>query len=155
MVVKLGKCLCLSSWPSRWPNFSVRGFISSHTNEAFDYYHLYSAYTDDTIFFLKDTISIKNMVDTFQLFFWFWLKPNLLKCEITGIGVLKGVQVAVCGMCCLDQRKWYFKNIRYSLFLQWKTERGKKLLHNSNKYSTSTEKMKNEKSYTRRENCYF
>ena len=27
------------------------------------------------------------------------LKPNLSKCEVTSIGVLKGVQVAVCGMC--------------------------------------------------------
>ena len=43
------------------------------------------------------------MVDTFH----FWgefsgLKPKLSKCEITGIGVLKGVQVAVCGMCCVE-----------------------------------------------------
>ena len=30
------------------------------------------------------------------------LKPNLSKYEITGIGVLKGVQVAVCGMSCVD-----------------------------------------------------
>ena len=62
----------------------------------FDHCYLYSAYADDTTFFLKDTISIKNMVDTFHLFSEFsGLKPNLSKCEITGIGVLKGVQVAV------------------------------------------------------------
>ena len=30
------------------------------------------------------------------------LKPNLTKSEIAGIGVLKGVQVAVCGMRCID-----------------------------------------------------
>ena len=30
------------------------------------------------------------------------LKPNLSKYEITGIGVLKGVQVAVCCMSCVD-----------------------------------------------------
>ena len=41
------------------------------------------------------------------------------------------------------------KNIRYSLSLQRKTERGKKLLHNCNKYSKGTENMENEKSYTR------
>ena len=34
----------------------------------FDYCYLYSAYADGTPFFLKDTISIKNMVDTFHLF---------------------------------------------------------------------------------------
>ena len=71
-----------------------------------DHCYLYSAYTDDTTFFLKDTISIKNMVDTFHLFSEFsGLKPNLSKCEITGIGVLKGVQVAVCGMRCVDLKK--------------------------------------------------
>ena len=30
------------------------------------------------------------------------LKPNLSKCEIIGIGVLKGFQVTVCGRCCVD-----------------------------------------------------
>ena len=67
----------------------------------FDHCFFYSAYSDDTTFFLKDIISIKNMVDTFHLFSDLpGLKPNLPKCEITGIGVLKGVQEAVCGMRC-------------------------------------------------------
>ena len=53
--------------------------------------------------FLKDAIPIKNTVNTFHFFLDFsGLKPNLSKCEITGIGVLKEVQVAVCGMCCAD-----------------------------------------------------
>ena len=43
----------------------------------------------------------------------------------------------------------------YSLFLQRKTERGKKRLYNRKKYSKSTENMENEKSYTRRENSFF
>ena len=30
------------------------------------------------------------------------LKPNEAKCEITGIGVLNGVQVALCGMKCVN-----------------------------------------------------
>ena len=43
------------------------------------------------------------MVDTLHLFSEFsGLKPNLSKCEITGIRVMKGVQVAVCGMRCVD-----------------------------------------------------
>ena len=29
-------------------------------------------------------------------------KPNYEKCEIAGIGVLKSVKVAVCGMKCVD-----------------------------------------------------
>ena len=69
----------------------------------FDHCYLYSAYADDATLFLKDNISIKNMVDTFHLFSEFsGLKPNLSECEITGIGVLKGVQVVVCGMRCAD-----------------------------------------------------
>ena len=35
---------------------------------AFDYCYLYSIYADDTTFFLKGIISIKNMVDTFHFF---------------------------------------------------------------------------------------
>ena len=63
----------------------------------FDHCYLYSAYADDTTFFLKNTISIKNMVDTFHFFSDFsGLKPNLSKCEITGIGVLKGFKSVVC-----------------------------------------------------------
>ena len=69
----------------------------------FDHCYLYSAYADDTTFFLQDTISIKHMVDVFYLFSYFsGLKPNLKKSEIAGIGALKGVQVAVCGLRCID-----------------------------------------------------
>ena len=43
------------------------------------------------------------MVDVFHLFLFFsGLKPNLKKSEITAIGALKGVQVAVCGLRCAD-----------------------------------------------------
>ena len=34
----------------------------------FDYNYLYSAYADDTTFFLKDITSIKHVVDTFGFF---------------------------------------------------------------------------------------
>ena len=35
----------------------------------FNYNYLYSAYADDTTFFLKDIISVKHMVDIFLFFF--------------------------------------------------------------------------------------
>ena len=55
------------------------------------------------MFFLKDAQSIENLVETFNTFSLFsGLKPNLTKCEVAGIGALKGVQVAVCGMKCSD-----------------------------------------------------
>ena len=47
-------------------------------------------------------------------------------------------------------KKSHIKDIRYSLFLQQKSERGKKLLHNCNKCSMSIENTENENSYTRR-----
>ena len=82
-------------------------FIKKHPEikgiEIFEHCFLYSAYTDDTTFFLTDAQSIENLVEIFNTFFLFSrLKPNLKKCEIAGIGALKGVQVTVCGMRCID-----------------------------------------------------
>ena len=69
----------------------------------FYYNYLYSAYANDRTFFLKDIISVKHMFDTFLFSVYFsGLKPNLTKSEISGIGVLKGVQLAVCGMRYID-----------------------------------------------------
>ena len=48
-----------------------------------------------------DIISVKHMVNTFFSYFS-GLKPNLTKSKIVDIGVLKGVQVAICGMRCID-----------------------------------------------------
>ena len=54
-------------------------------------------------FFLKDAQSIENLVELFNTFsLFFGLKLDLTKFEIAGIGALKGVQVAVCGMKCID-----------------------------------------------------
>ena len=41
-----------------------------------------------------------NIFDTFSELFG--IKLNKSKCEIAGIGALKGVQVALCGMRCID-----------------------------------------------------
>ena len=73
--------------------------------EIFQYCYLYTAYADDTTFFLKDENSIVHLSKKLKLFSDFsGLKPNTTECEVTGIGVLKGVQVAVCGMKCIDLR---------------------------------------------------
>ena len=54
-------------------------------------------------FLLKNVQSIENLVEIFNIFSLFsGLKPNLKKCEIAGIGSLKGVEVAVCGMWCIN-----------------------------------------------------
>ena len=95
------------------------------------------------------------MVDTLHLFSKFsGLKPNLSKCEITGIRVLKGVQVAVCGMCCVDLKNDTLK------ILDTHFSYNEKLKEERNFYTTVTNtqrvlkiwKMRN---LTRRQNCYF
>ena len=64
---------------------------------------LYTAYADDSTFFLKDTKTVKELLNIFDTFSKFsGLKPNKSKCEITGISTLKGVQVALCGRRCID-----------------------------------------------------
>ena len=42
------------------------------------------------------------MVDAFFFSVLFWIKTKLKKSEIAGTEALKGVQVAVCSLCCID-----------------------------------------------------
>ena len=44
-----------------------------------------------------------NIFDTFSIYTVF--KPNKTKCEIAGIGVLKGVLMELCGMECIHLTK--------------------------------------------------
>ena len=68
-----------------------------------DHSFLFTAYADDSTFFLKDIVSVRVLIDTFKLFSCFsGLKPNINKCEIAGLGILKGVQEAVCGLQNID-----------------------------------------------------
>ena len=67
---------------------------------------LYIAYADDATFFLRNLGSIKGLLNKISLYSSFLaLKPNLSKCEVDGIGLLKGVKVAVCGIKCIDLTK--------------------------------------------------
>ena len=57
-------------------------------------------------FFLENKESIEELVKAFTLFSSFsGLKPNISKCEICGLGPLKGVEMAVCGMQTADLTK--------------------------------------------------
>ena len=77
-----------------------------HRLTFFDHTFLYTAYADDTTFFLKDKESVKKVMNVFDTFsIYSGLKPNKSKCEIAGIGVLKGVSVELCGMKCIDLTK--------------------------------------------------
>ena len=110
----------------------------------FDHNYLYSAYADNTTFFLKGITSIKHKVDTFLFFSYFLgLKSNLTKSEIASIGVLKGVQVAVCGMCRVDLNIDTLKIFRtYFCY-------SKKLKEEKNNFKTVTD-MQREKIWTMR-----
>ena len=58
---------------------------------------MYTAFADDSTFFLNDLLSVKNLIDTFKVFSLFsGLKANFSKCEIAGLGSLKGVLEALC-----------------------------------------------------------
>ena len=72
----------------------------------FNHEFFYTAYADDTTFFLKDKISVFETLNIFHKFSLVsGLSPNATKCEIAGIGRLKGVNVALCGMKCLNLTK--------------------------------------------------
>ena len=65
----------------------------------FEHTFLYTAYADGTTFFLKDMKSVTEVMIIFDKFsFYSGLKPNRKKCEVAGIGVLKGVNLELCGM---------------------------------------------------------
>ena len=82
-------------------------FIKSNENikgiEIFKYVFLYTAYADDSTFFLRDILSVKELINSFNQFYHFsGLKANIGNCEIADIGCLKGVTKAVCGLKSVD-----------------------------------------------------
>ena len=71
--------------------------------DLYDHSFLFTAYADDSTFFLKDIVSVRVLIDTFKLFSCFsGLKPNINKCETAGLGILEGVQKAVYGLQNID-----------------------------------------------------
>ena len=56
-------------------------------------------------FFLKDKESSIEVMKAFDIFSSFsGLKPNKCKCEVAGIGTLKGAKMALCSMKCIHLR---------------------------------------------------
>ena len=77
-----------------------------HGLTFFDHTFLYTAYADDTTFFLKDKEFVKKVMNVFDTCsIYSDLKPNKSKCEIAGISISKGVSVELCGMKCIDLTK--------------------------------------------------
>ena len=77
--------------------------LRSKVLKIFRHDFLYTAYADATTLFHKDRkslIELMNKLNTSSNFLG--LKPNKTKCETAGIGVLNGVQVALCGIKCVN-----------------------------------------------------
>ena len=71
--------------------------------EIFKHVFLYTAYADNSTFFLRYIPSVKELINNLNQFDHFsGLKSNIKKCEIVGLGCLKGVTKTVCGLKCVD-----------------------------------------------------
>ena len=74
-----------------------------HGINIFNHAFLYTAYADDTTSFLKDSDSIKNVLEIlYQFYMVLGLHHNLSKCETANIGSLKYAKVALCRLKSLD-----------------------------------------------------
>ena len=67
--------------------------------EFIKYVFLYTACADDSTFFLRDILPVKELINSFH---FSGLKANIQKSEIAGIVSLKGVTEAVCGLKSID-----------------------------------------------------
>ena len=95
----------------------------------FSHAFLYSAYADDTTFFLRNE-SATEVIKTFDKFSLFsGLKINYEKCEIGGIGIKKGVKMALCGMNCIDLTEDLIKILGIYFSYKTKLELKKNLLN--------------------------
>ena len=73
-------------------SFLVRNNKDNKGLNIFDHLFICTTYAEDTTFFLENKEPTEELVKTFTLFFSFLgLKPNISKCEISGLGPLKRV----------------------------------------------------------------
>ena len=82
-------------------------FIKTKNNieglNIFNHNFQYTAYADDTTFFIKNINSATDTIKTLDYFSLFsGLKINKAKCEIVGIGELTGIKLALYGMECVN-----------------------------------------------------
>ena len=95
---------------------------------------IYTTYADDNLF-LKNTESVVNILEIFKRFSHFSvLKTNKSKCEIAGIGVLKGAKVALCDIRCENLHGDTIKilGIQYSYNKQLENHENFKKVHCKN-----------------------
>ena len=84
----------------------IKNKVDMKGTELFDHTFLFTAYADDSTFFLKYIFSFKMLVETYGKFSFFSrLKPNVAKCEIAGLRPLKAVVEAACGLKTVELTK--------------------------------------------------
>ena len=72
-------------------------------------------------------LELMNKLNTFSNFSG--LKPNWTKCEITGIGVLSRVQVALCGIKCVNLNNETVKTLGVHFLYNKNLEQDKNFYH--------------------------
>ena len=101
---------------------------------------LYTTYTDDTTFFLKDKKYLIEIMKIFDIFLSFsGLTPNRSKCEVAGIGALKGAKLALYGMKCIALKLNNIEILDIHFLYNKKVENNENFL----KHSTNIEKLLN------------
>ena len=80
----------------------IKNKVDIKGTDLYNHSFSFTAYANDSIFFLKDTSSFKMLVETFKEFCFSGLKPNITKPEIASLGLLKGVLEAVCSFKTVD-----------------------------------------------------
>ena len=80
-------------------------------------------------FFLKDKESLIEVLKIFNIFSSFsGFKPNKSKCEVAGIGALKGVNIALCGVKYIELRLNTVKILGIHFSYKMKIENDKNFL---------------------------
>ena len=96
---------------------------------------MYTAYADDSTFFLRDIPSVKELINSVNQFYHFsGLKANIEKCEIAGIGSLKVVKEAACALTCIDLSNDTIKILGIHFFYN-------KKFHMQNNFLTTIKKI--------------
>ena len=99
---------------------------------------LYTTYTDDATFFLKDKKYLIEIMKVFDILLSFsGLTPNRSKCEVAGIGALKGAKLALYSMKCIDLKLNNIEILDIHFLYKKKVENNENFL----KHSTNIEKL--------------
>ena len=97
---------------------------------------MYIAFANDSTFFLRDILLVKELINSFNQFYHFsGLKVNIGKCEIAGIGSLKVVTEAVCGLKSADLSNDTIKILGIHLSYKKKVQMQNNFITTIKKYS--------------------